>query len=146
MSITVTDLPMFVLLRMAPDPNSGCWHWYGYVHPKGHGMMTLKRVTHYAHRYVYERLIGPVPAGLVLDHLCRVPRHLEPVTSKTNVLRGVGLSAQNARKTHCDHGHELSADNIYAWRGDRLCRECRRIRVREQRARKRLREQAACVV
>ncbi|TDD77726.1 HNH endonuclease [Actinomadura rubrisoli] len=86
------------------------------------------------HRFVYESLVGPIPEGLVLDHLCRVraccnPAHLEPVTDRVNILRGASITAANARKTHCDHGHEFTSQNTYRHRGRRLCRACNRDAV-----------------
>lgn len=75
---------------------------------------------------------------LELDHLCRNrrccrPDHLEPVTHKENVLRGMAPSAINARKTHCKRGHEFTAENIYpSPDGVRRCRECRRLRHAER--------------
>jgi hypothetical protein len=72
---------------------------------------------------------------LTLDHLCRNkacvnPAHLEPVTNRENVLRGVGLSAENARKTHCKRGHPLSGDNVVVSKGGRKrrCVACERLR------------------
>lgn len=93
-----------------------------------------------AHRVAYELLIGPIAAGLELDHLCRThacvnPAHLEPVTGQVNLLRGVGFPATNAAKTHCPQGHEYTAENTY-WskKGQRGCRACtaekqRRLRL-----------------
>lgn len=110
--------------------NSNCWEWTryregGYGRLKRHGRHVL------AHRFFYETCFGPVPAGLDLDHLCRNrwcvnPDHLEPVTRRENVLRGAGLAAMGARKTHCDRGHELPA----LTRARRICAECRRMRYR----------------
>lgn len=72
------------------DPQTGCWLWQYSVSPQGYARWGKT----YAHRRVYEQLRGPIPAGLSLDHLCRVPRcvnpdHLEPVTHAENVRRGV---------------------------------------------------------
>lgn len=105
------------------------------------------------HRIMYEDFVGPIPVGLQIDHLCRNmrcvnPAHLEPVTGRQNTLRGVGPTAQNARKTHCVHGHEFTEDNTYVERGGgRHCRECHRIRLRRLRLRRRLqREQQRAAV
>jgi len=105
----------------------------GYVH------MSRGRL---AHRAVYEALVGPIPKGLSLDHLCRNracvnPEHLEPVSLVENVMRGVSPHAVNARKTHCAHGHAFTAENTYMVRGERVCRACGRERSRTYIARKR---------
>jgi hypothetical protein len=85
-----------------------------------------------AHVWAFERAYGPVPAGLVIDHLCRNrscvnPGHLEAVTHKVNILRGVSWAAQNAQKTHCKNGHLLVEENLIPRsRGGRDCRICAR--------------------
>lgn len=67
-----------------------CWIWIGYRHPtSGYGRHRNRQ----AHRVVYEKLVGPIPEGLVLDHLCRVrecvnPDHMDPVTDRENLRRG----------------------------------------------------------
>jgi hypothetical protein len=134
--------------RLCGDPltryvvdDAGCWMWQGSVTGKGYGNVRVAGKTKYAHRFFYEHHVGPIPAGLDLDHLCRVqtcvnPEHLEPVTHRENVLRGEGPSAQQARLTHCKRGHELSGDNVYSYRGKRECRECRRVTFRAWRERR----------
>src|SRR6266576_3456485 len=87
-----------------------CWPWQA-NRGRGYGNVWIAGRMYRAHRVAYELLIGPIPEGLTLDHLCRNrgcvnPAHLEPVTSRENTLRGEGISANNARKTHCKHGHE----------------------------------------
>jgi hypothetical protein len=89
------------------------------------------------HRLSYQAFRGPIPDGLVLDHLCRVracvnPWHLEPVTTRENLLRGQTLTARNAAKTHCHRGHPLSVNLRGKWRS---CRECSRIAKRAAYAR-----------
>jgi hypothetical protein len=72
------------------EPN-GCWRWLGRFDANGYG----RQGRRWAHRIVYELLVGPIPAGAVLDHLCRTkwcvnPDHLEPVTHAENCRRGAG--------------------------------------------------------
>lgn len=109
-----------------------CWLWGGSIHTNDYGIMYYEKKRYRAHRFVYEALVGAIPEGLVLDHLCRVtrcvnPEHLEPVTNKENILRGTCPMAENARKTHCPNGHRYTKDNtIVTKRGYRKCRTCNR--------------------
>lgn len=111
----------------------GCWHWLASTNDYGYGKLYYHGRLEYAHRLAYEHWVGPLVPGLVLDHLCRNPgcvnpSHLEQVTEQTNMLRGVGMSAKHAKKTHCPRGHEYSGENVM-WQknGSRQCRECRKI-------------------
>jgi len=119
------------------DKSGKCWEWVAGIQSGGYGIFWHNGETVVAHRFAYEITVGKIPEGLTLDHLCRVrhcvnPKHLEPVTSKENVLRGIGVSAQNARKTHCKRGHPLSGKNLLVEQGGgRQCRECKRERSRE---------------
>lgn len=128
-----------------PEPNTGCWLWMGVLMPNGYGQLSINGRHAYAHRASYETFVGPIPEGLTIDHLCRQrccinPEHLEPVTTRVNLLRGDGASAKNAQKTTCALGHPLSGDNLALYRGQRWCNECGRRRAREYRARMRARK------
>jgi hypothetical protein len=103
--------------KCMPEPNSGCWLWHGATHSGGYGMMIVGRRATYAHRLSYEALVGAIPDGLVIDHLCRQrccvnPTHLEPVTQFINNRRGVSPIAANMNRTECVNGHELVGDNV----------------------------------
>src|SRR6266705_4138658 len=87
-----------------------CWIWKGSHKSNGYAECSIKHVNLSAHRVAYAALIGPIPKGMVLDHICRNrgcvnPWHLEPVTQQQNCRRGdTGL--HHAVKTHCPYGHE----------------------------------------
>ncbi len=121
------------LMRKVVVQDDGCWIWTGAANRLGYGHMgggpgsTIKTLQ--THRVTYEFCRGPIAPGLVLDHLCRVPaccnpQHLEAVTQRTNLLRGTGFPAVNARKTHCPLGHPLSGGNVQMDAGSRNCRTC----------------------
>jgi hypothetical protein len=119
-----------------------CWHWTGkLVHggaKGGYGALSVRNRNILAHRYAYELLVGPIPAGLVIDHLCRNtgcvnPEHLEPVTIGENVLRGTSYYAVNARKTHCLRGHEYTPENTLRTGKNKTGRECRTCRTMRKR-------------
>lgn len=111
---------------------SECWLWAKGKHKNGYGQFSLGHLNLLAHRVAYELSVGPIPENYYLDHLCRVrdcvnPTHLEPVTLGQNVLRGVGITALNALKTHCNHGHPFNEENTrITSEGDRECVSCRR--------------------
>ena len=119
---------------------TGCWWWMGSLTKDGYGQFHLgaqnrPRAALRAHRLAYEMLIGPIPEGLVLDHLCCYkrcvnPAHLEPVTLQENFKRG----GANISKTHCPYGHAYDTHNTryrgYRIRGrrgvGRICKACDR--------------------
>lgn len=143
-------LPERFRSRVSIDPETGCWFWTGSDQGRGYGLFkpdpSAKR-WNMAHRVSYETLVGKIPDGLQLDHLCRVrhcvnPRHLEPVTVRENVLRGISPPAVNARKRFCKYGHRLSGLNLYlktrhGWPA-RECRTCKRFLARRWRERQKL--------
>ena len=110
-------------------PN-GCWLWTGACSRRGYGAILADfpdRRMLCAHRAAYEMLVGPIPDGLQLDHLCRNrpcvnPAHLEPVTGRENVLRGTGFAAENAAKTHCVRGpYQFGPGTTRIWAGSGWC-------------------------
>ncbi len=118
-----------------PISLNDCWLWAGYVDSYGYGYLLpyidKKLVNLKAHRVMYENLVAQIPEGLQIDHLCRVrhcvnPAHLEPVTPRENVMRGISHVALNPSKTHCPKDHPLSGDNLYITpKGKRNCKSCR---------------------
>lgn len=123
-----------------------CWLWTGYLH-RGYGQFHADQTTYRAHRFAYEEIVGPIPDGLEIDHLCRVrsccnPSHLEPVTHRVNVLRSESFAAKYAAQTHCRRGHEFTPENTYVSpKNQRECRTCHREDERAFRAARRAREQ-----
>lgn len=119
---------------MARSEMGECWTWGGHINKSGYGRIHADGRQVSTHRVAYELLVGPIPPGLVLDHLCRNracwrPDHLEAVSLRENILRGVGPTAVNAPKTHCPQGHEYTPENTRTRRGgregQRECRKCR---------------------
>lgn len=121
----------------------GCWTWMANRTVRGYGLFTYGGHTHSVHRLSYELLVGPIPDGLQIDHLCRNPpcvnpAHLEPVTFAENQRRRFVLL------THCKRGHEQTDQNvIVGGDGGRRCRLCQRDRIREWKLAKRRTDAAA---
>lgn len=138
-------IPNAIFMSKVREQNDGCWKWVGTLTrtPTGsYGSMSVNGRSVAAHRMSWQLFRGTIPDGLQIDHLCRNtrcvnPLHLEPVTQRENILRGVGFAAVNARKTHCKRGHEFSPENTITQASGRACRTC------VYAARRRRREQAA---
>jgi hypothetical protein len=118
-----------------------CWLWTGTLAGGGYGWFLADGKSTPAHRWAYEYLVGPIPDGLDIDHLCRVrrcvnPDHLEPVTRIENVRRGYSSTHQRV-KTHCPQGHPYVGWNLLVDHGRRRCRTCTNERERRWRRAKR---------
>lgn len=125
--------------KQGPDE---CWQWLAAKQRNGYGVIGLGghdgRMVR-THRVSYELAHGPIPEGLIIDHLCRNrgcvnPAHLEAVDQRTNLLRGTGASARNHVKSTCPQGHPYSGVNS---RGDRICHTCLAAAARRGKARRR---------
>lgn len=126
--------------HVMPITESGCWIWMGSTSPKGYGKFNIPDRTTMVHRLSYEHFKGSIPQGVSIDHVCRVrccvnPDHLHLCSNQENVLSGYGVTAVNARKTHCPKGHAYTKENTRYYEG-RNCRECHRIKRRAERSRK----------
>ena len=116
-----------------------CWLWTASTTTAGYGQFHYEaRRMVMAHRMAYELIVGPIPDGLELDHLCRIrrcvnPAHLEAVTRKENVRRGLC----GAMVTVCPRGHEYTTENTRLdTKGWRRCRTCHRDWERVRRSTK----------
>jgi hypothetical protein len=127
-----------------PVPAGACIEWQNCIDPDGYGRKRVGAKMERAHRIAWQEKHGPIPAGMVTDHLCRNRRcvnvaHLELVTHRENTLRGHGPTARNARATSCINGHEFTPANtrIRPNDGSRVCRACARAREAAYRAARR---------
>lgn len=86
-----------------PEPNSGCHIWAGMLDRHGYGKLNVKGRTLAAHRLAWELKNGPIPAGMQIDHRCRItccvnPKHMEVVTFAENYRRRVFTKRRAPRK------------------------------------------------
>jgi hypothetical protein len=121
----------------------GCWLWKARLRPDGYGEFSAGGRLVRAHRFAYELAIGPIPEGMEIDHVkargctsraCVNPAHLEAVTGRENTMRGAAPSIVLRNSGACIHGHLMTEANTYCRKdrpGQRMCRECKRIRDRK---------------
>lgn len=129
------------------NKETGCWEWSGKISDRGYGYVQIGRSSRRAHRVAYEVLVGEIPEGLTLDHLCRVrncinPTHLEPVTAAENSRRSIpnpnrGHGSHRQRE-YCYQGHPWDENNtILRPDGARRCRSCQQASKRRRKATRR---------
>lgn len=138
-------LPARFWSKVVPEPNTGCWLWIGAT-SNGYGVVgggpRGNRWQAKAHRHAYATLVGAVPDGLVIDHLCRQrccvnPQHLEPVTQAVNLARSPITAHARKHWTHCKRGHAFTPENTRnQGNRQRVCRACERIRCERFNARR----------
>src|SRR5437879_202534 len=110
-----------VRTRRKVEVTATCWLWTGYTERGGYAQAGHKMM----HRAIYQKLVGPIPEGFELDHLCNVtrcvnPAHVEPVTSEEHYRRTA--ERRLAAVTHCPQGHPYDEANTYWHRNGRHCR------------------------
>lgn len=144
--MNLTDLPARMQSKIAVEtcPNTElgcCWRWTGALNSRGYGSVGMRGISRLSHRVTYTLLVGEIPDGLQLDHLCRNkaccnPSHLEPVTALENTRRALDVRG----RPRCKHGHPMAGPNLVIRQryGNeyRICRMCSIITLREGRSRK----------
>jgi hypothetical protein len=125
------------LAAYSQTKENGCIEWSGSRNWGGYGRIGIGKKILSAHRVAYEEFVGPIPTGMVLDHLCRNracinPAHLEPVTQRENNLRGENDRVVLHRAKTCAKGHTLTQQP----NGRMSCRQCNREAVRRYQQRR----------
>ena len=120
------------------DVDGDCWEWMAARDRDGYP----KFARTVAHVWIWRYLVGPIPDGYELDHLCRNrgcvnPDHLEPVPKSVNKARSFSPWAIHARVTECPNGHPYEGDNLVIrtkadGKTKRECRTCRQARSRRK--------------
>ena len=125
--------------RVDKSGPNGCWLWTGWTGRRGYGAVGRGGSKFQTHRIAYELLVGAIPNGLELDHLCRTPpclnpEHLEPVTRLENQRRAfLAVGHHQSKKTHCLRGHPFNLFNTYFHGGSRQCRVCKNLSEKAKR-------------
>jgi hypothetical protein len=120
---------------------TGCWIWTGAHFTSGYGSYSHNGQCGRAHRIAYRALVGEVPEGLDLDHLCRIrdcvnPNHLEPVTRRVNALRGASPLIRAHLQQTCLRGHAYEGNRRTSPGGTSYCKPCARENHRAWKARR----------
>ncbi len=132
------------LSKVSPEPNTGCWLWTGGAMAPGYGVIQVAGRARLAHRIIWQELRGPIPDGMVLDHVCRTrpcvnPDHLRIVSPRINAIENSdSFAAKNAAKSCCP-----VCGNAYSPEGrlfGRRCHVCKTRRMKEYRRRPEVRE------
>jgi hypothetical protein len=139
------DTEQRFLVKVSEPTETGCLLWLACKNVAGYGYFVWGGRTGYAHRYAWERVHGPIPPDLEIDHIvcdntsCVNVEHLKLSTERDNTLRSrTSAAAVNARKTHCLRGHSFSGDNLHMDpSGKRICIACKRAENSTDRARER---------
>jgi len=117
----------------------GCWEFTGTINAGGYGVIGIQNTKLYAHRLAYAVFVGKLDDRMVIDHLCRNrkcvnPEHLEQVTNAENLSRGEKGGVKP--KPACGRGHEFTEANTYMYRNQRKCKTCIYLNQKARRAKK----------
>lgn len=131
----------YLRARVDVDPVSGCWEWAQRLCKRGYPLTDRGKRQSYAHRLAFKEFIGPIPAGMTVDHVCFNPPCINPDHLRLLTHSDNSRNQRSAAKTHCANGHEYTPENTYMrpskHRGGRRdCRTCIRERVAKYKERK----------
>lgn len=130
MKADIRDKIIYLIKRVNIDPHE-CWNWNeNRTYPTAYFDGNKEK----AYRFSYSIFNGALKEGLVIDHLCRNPRcvnpeHLEQITNGENIRRGINPISENYKKTQCNRGHPFNVGNTYIRKDGkgRMCKACRKV-------------------
>lgn len=130
-----------IRLQESKRGENECWNWTGHIGKNGYSYSCYMGKSTTAYRASWMHLVGPIPDGYEIDHLCKNPRcvnpaHLEPVPPYVNNMRSRSPASLCAKKTHCLNGHEFTTENTAiiirsGGKSDRRCKKCHAERARQ---------------